>query len=186
MMDTVAYFVRGSWSRARSKRGVLIALLDHLQCQHRPALRVFFTDRASIPPPGPESIRRIDFVGECRKVYDGPPPPKADLDPDKPGFANEMFRKMKSEALRLNDDSDLVNAAWLYKLGEKELAAKAMKFVPADRKAEIARVRKDLAWSAYAALTHAYMVRADDEALSHGKRLLNMARGFAATPREGT
>lgn len=69
--------------------------------------RVFFTDRASISAPPEEATRRIDFVGECRKVYDVPRPPKKELNPDTPGFADEIFRKMKRDAVGLNVESDL-------------------------------------------------------------------------------
>ena len=39
---------------------------------------------------------------------------------------------------------------------------------------EVGRVRTNLAWTAFAGLVHAHMVRADDEALAHGERLLRL------------
>jgi hypothetical protein len=66
-----------------------------------------------------------------------------------------------------------VLAAWLHRLGHDNLAARALTLA---RKAKdpVARLREDLAWSAFAGMVHAYMVRADDEALAHGERLLRL------------
>jgi hypothetical protein len=130
--------------------------------------RVYFTDGASVPAPVEQLRTKIDFVAKCKKLYADAA--KKIADPDNP---RDPFAKMRRNALGLADDSDLVLAAWLYRLGEKELAFKALALV-SDRKKEIARVRKGLAWTAYAGMVHAYMVRADEEALDHGERLVRL------------
>jgi hypothetical protein len=49
------------------------------------------------------------------------------------------------------------------------------------------RLREELAWSAFARMVHAYMVRADEEALAHGERLQRLyaaeAKQFPQAPR---
>src|SRR5882724_7433666 len=102
--------------------------------------RLYFTDGMSMPAPEQQLRDKIDFVAECTKRYaDGA---KRDLDPNDPG------------------DSDLIIAAWLFRLGENKLAATALARV-GNRDGEIARVRKNLAWTAFAGMVHAFMVRAD-------------------------
>jgi hypothetical protein len=130
--------------------------------------RVYFTDGASVPAPTEARPFKIDFVADCKKLYADAVRVKPD--PNNPA---DRFAQMRRDAVGLADDSDLILAAWLYRLGEKELAAKALAQVD-NRQAEVARVRKSLAWTAFAGMVHAYMVRADDEALDHGERLLRL------------
>ena len=130
--------------------------------------RVYFTDGASVPAPVDPLPIKIDFVAECKKLYADAPGKKPE-----PGNPENVFAQMRSNAVGLTDDSDLIIAAWLYRLGEKELAAKALAHI-GNRENEIGRVRENLAWTAYAGMVHAYMVRADQESLDHGERLLRL------------
>lgn len=128
--------------------------------------RVFFIDGASIVAPPEKDRKKIDFVALCRARYDHKPPPKDDPEND------EVFGRMRRNAVGAIDNNDLANAAWLYRLGQEDLAAKAL---AAARKPEgdaLKQLRAELAWSAFAGLVHAYMVRADEEALAHGEHFL--------------
>ncbi len=127
--------------------------------------RVYFTDGESIP--APKGMTEVDFVASCRRRLRLTEKPPATDGPD----LDEGFRRMKQTAVGAVADSEVVLAAWLYRLGEEKLAARALGRVT-NRKEAVAALRQDLAWSAFAALVHAYMVRADDEALAHGERLL--------------
>lgn len=110
---------------------------------------------------------KIDFVAVCKTLYAQAPDKTESAD------ARGQFAQKRREALGNGGESDLIVAAWLYRLGEKNLAANALARVD-DREQEIANVRKGLAWTAFAGMVHAYMVRADDEALDHGERLMRL------------
>ena len=134
--------------------------------------RVYFTDGDSIPVPPEKEMKKVDFVAACQARYtvaarkdDGK---KDDLEHD------EVFQKMRQTAIGVIGDDDLALAAWLYRFGHDGLAARAL---AASRKVEgdpRKRLRGELAWSAFAGMVHAYMVRADEEALAHGERLLRL------------
>ena len=88
---------------------------------------------------------------------------------------HDTFAKMRQTAVGLVEETDLVLAAWLHRLGRDDLAATALQRArKADQDAGLAKLRESLAWSAFAGLVHAYMVRADEEALAHGERLLRL------------
>lgn len=91
----------------------------------------------------------------------------------------DAFSHMGATALGLPREPPLVLAAWLHRLGEDDLAAEALALARTARGGDqqpdpVKMMRADLAWRAYAGLVHAYMVRADDEALAHGRRLLSL------------
>jgi hypothetical protein len=154
--------VRSVWG------GAQILQLQGWLVQKNGETRVYFTDGASLPA-SPTSTK-IDFLAKCKALYENVPKAKVDdVDPEL------KFAEMRRTAVGVSDDSDLVLAAWLFRIGEKELAANALSRV-ADRGKELVRVRKDLAWTAYAGMVHAYMVFADEEALGHGERLLRLYR----------
>jgi hypothetical protein len=161
--------VRSVWTNAT------VVKLQGWLVKRKEGHRVFFTDGASVPAPAEQERTKIDFVAECKKLYEGAAKQKVDL--DKPA---DRFAQMRRNAVGLADDSNLVLAAWLHRLGENELAAQALVQV-SDREKEIVRLRKSLAWTAYAGMVHAYMVRADEEALDHGERLLRL---YAAEAKE--
>jgi HEAT repeat protein len=79
----------------------------------------------------------------------------------------------------------LERVAWLHRLGHEGLAARLLARIP-DRDEALKRLRADLAWAAYGSMVHAYMDRADAEALAHGERLLRLypeeAREFEQGP----
>ena len=145
--------------------------------------RVYFTDGESIAAPGQDRIEKIDFLDQCRKRY---------ADAKKPAAEDEdhraVFQRMRQTALGQIEQPDLALAAWLYRLDQPELAAKALeraaeargssnREAPPHEKEEARMVRllkEELAWPAFAAMVHAYMVRADEEALAHGERLLRL------------
>ena len=89
---------------------------------------------------------------------------------------DDAFGGMKRTALGLGNEGDLALAAWLYRLGQEKLAAQALAQARQGEgegeKDPRGQLRGALAWSAFAQMIHAYMVRADDEALTHGERLL--------------
>jgi hypothetical protein len=144
---------------------------------------VYFADGESIAAPGKDRIEKIDFLDQCRKRY---------ADAKKPAAEDEdnraVFRQMHQTALGQIEQPDLALAAWLYRLDQPVLAAKALeraaetressnREAPPGEKEEARMVRvlkEELAWQAFAAMVHAYMVRADGEALAHGERLLRL------------
>jgi hypothetical protein len=130
--------------------------------------RVYFTDGASVAAPPAKEMTRIDFAAACKARYAAAPPKKDDFDRD------EIFNKMRQTALGAVADHDLALAAWLYRLGHEELAARALAAARQGKGDPRTLLRADLAWSAFAGMVHAYMVRADEEALAHGQRLLRL------------
>lgn len=142
--------------------------------------RVYFTDGGSIPAPPEKAVKKVDFKAACKARY-SPAPKKPD---DKGGpDRDDTFRKMELTAVGAVSDDDLALAAWLYRLGDEPLAAKALAEArkgtgrgKREGKEEDPRerLRDQLAWSAFAGMVHAYMVRADEEALAHGERLLKL------------
>ncbi len=164
---TVKVVVRTVWASSRdtTAEGWLVAGKDG-----KPG-RVFFTDGASMPAPDEKEMKKIDFKAACKARYAAVPKKKDENEfPDR----DETFRKMRETALGAVDADDLTLAAWLYRLGDESLAAQAL---AAARKMEgdpRKRLRAELAWSAFAGMVHAYMVRADEEALAHGERLLRL------------
>ncbi len=144
---------------------------------------VCFTDGESIAAPGKDRIEKIDFLDQCRKRYADARKPAADDEDHR-----AVFQRMHQTALGRIEQPDLALAAWLYRLDQPALAAKALeraaetresgnREAPPHEKEEVRMVRvlkEELAWPAFAAMVHAYMVRADEEALAHGERLLRL------------
>lgn len=125
--------------------------------------RVYFTDGESIPAPPDPAVQRVDFRAACAERYANKPPSKE---------PRERVRQMAEAAVGQSADSDLALAAWLHRLGHDDLAAAALAHAGKDE--PLARLRGELAWSAFARMVHAYMVRADEEAMEHGERLLRL------------
>lgn len=133
--------------------------------------RVYFTDGAAVPAPAPAEMKKLDFKAACKARYAAVPEKKAgpdDLNPD------DTFRKMRQTAVGALGADDLALAAWLYRLGDEGLAAQALAAARKVKDDPRKRLRAELAWSAFAGMVHAYMVRADEEALAHGERLLRL------------
>ncbi len=138
--------------------------------------RVYFTDGENIP--APKDLTKIDFVAACRARWALKREAKANENEDE--FAkmrrdsDATFARMRRTALGIPEDSDLVLAAWLDRLGHAELAARALAEARKAKETDPAALRRELAWSAFAGMVHAYMVRADAEALAYGERLLRL------------
>jgi hypothetical protein len=129
--------------------------------------RVYFTDGASIAAPPEDGRKKIDFVAKCKAHYADKKPAKEDKDDD-------VFGRMRRTAVGAVDNDDLAVAAWLHRLGHDDLAAKALATARKPEGDPEKRLRGELAWSAFAGMVHAYMVRADEEALAHGERFLRL------------
>ncbi len=84
------------------------------------AARVYFIDGESIEAPDPSRIEKIDFLDQCRKRYSEAEKP-AGTDDDQ-----AAVRLLIEMLLEQAEQRDLVLAAWLYRLGQPELAAKAL------------------------------------------------------------
>jgi hypothetical protein len=127
--------------------------------------QVFFTDGEHIAAPAKEKIARVDFVAKCRKLYEGKP------DPNGAAFAGFLDSRPSGH---WGEEPTLVVAAWLYRLGKKELAAQVLAHAPDDRKADAARLRRWLAEAALNRMILAYGGYVDSSALAHGERLLRL------------
>lgn len=113
-------------------------------------------------------IREIDFHAACRSRYSAAFIKAEKADGKQRDFTFDRVRKTAAGALA---EADLVNAAWLLRRGDEALAARALAHLRQGGGETRQSLRNDLAWRAYAGLVHAYMARADAEALSHGERL---------------
>jgi hypothetical protein len=150
--------------------------------------RIYFADGENLVLAADAKIKKLDFIGSCRSLYE----PKREPAPKDPNDS-EVFKRMRRHAVGDFDTPDLVNAVWLYRLGEKKLAARALKraayesaerrsrsggetkLSPAEAESQmIADVKEQLATAAFLAMVHAYMVRSDEEALAHGQRLVRL------------
>jgi hypothetical protein len=132
--------------------------------------KTFLCNDGSTLPITPESdLQTHDFVVWSKQRY--APRPKTDEN-----NRGDVFARMHQRGLGVEDDSDLAIAAWLYRLGEEQLAAQAYQAATKDRDERSPPPRESLrssyAWSLFAKLVHAYMVRADEEALTAGEILL--------------
>jgi hypothetical protein len=131
---------------------------------------VFFTDGDSVPLPNEKDAKSVDFLAMCRDRLAKQVPV-----PGEERRTEDVFGSMRQTAVGIVAESDLALAAWLNRLGQKELAAKTlMRAASQDKDSGLAKLRADLTWSAFAGLVHAYMVRADEEAMRHGERLLRL------------
>lgn len=133
------------------------------------AARVHFTDGETMPAPAEKDQRKRDFLADCRALLARPERSLGQEERLQAGF--ERRRQSAAGAV---EEPDLVRAAWLHRLGHDDLAARFLARAGKDRNAAVAALRGDLAWSAYAGMVHAFMVRADDEAVAHGERLLRL------------
>jgi hypothetical protein len=132
--------------------------------------RVFFTDGYS--EPAPREFTGVDFVAACRARY--APRPEQETQEE----AEERTR----QSAGVNEEPDLVLAAWLHKLGHDDLAGQAL--AAARKVAADARgagdpdprelLRDELADRAFVELLSAYRNRTDEAALTHGTRLFKL------------
>ena len=132
---------------------------------------IYFSDGSTMAVKPDLEVKPVDFLAYCKQRYS--PPKAADSKEDQ---FEDRFKHMHMNALGIADDANLALAAWLYRLGEESLAAHALAAAkPGERERDQDPrdgLRRNYAWSLYAKLVHAYMVRADEEALAAGELLL--------------
>jgi hypothetical protein len=161
--------VRTVWGSAESAitDGWLVAARDG-----KPG-RVYFADGGSIPAPAEKEMKKIDFPGFCKARYGEKIDKKDDKKKGDPE-TDETFATMRRTATSDVGNHDLALAAWLYRLGHDGLAAKALATARTGEGDPRQHLRGELAWSAFAGMVHAYLVRADEEAFAHGERYLQL------------
>ncbi|MBI3269687.1 MAG: hypothetical protein HYZ53_11745, partial [Planctomycetes bacterium] len=169
--------------------------------------RVYFLDGDFVPAPAaPAPVPvPVDFVAVCRDAIreaEAEAEEKArsevrareraakgrdaDGDPEMPDLT-KIMRSMRRVAAPDAGGAPLgACAAWLWRLGEKDLAARALRAAgtlprlpPPDAPPEKQGWIHELAWTAYAGAVHAFMVAADDEALQNAARLLRLYPAYA-------
>lgn len=134
--------------------------------------KIYLEDGYEISIPKGSEIKEINFIEQCEQKFS---PQAESKEPDHTEDDlldfDKAFNKMRLNAVGLDFEHDILLAAWLYKLDREKLAAKAMEKVQGNYEEEKKKLYEGFRWSAYSGLVHAYMVRADEEALNHGKRL---------------
>jgi hypothetical protein len=127
--------------------------------------RFYFRDGAGIPESSAKDIQKVDFIAKCRSGFDSKP-------------VKSAFKVGEKEFvidLPSGFDVPLAEAAWLYRVGEEGLAARALAKSRESKEDPREILRKGLAADAFADMVHAYMVRDDEEALAHGEALLRLS-----------
>lgn len=128
--------------------------------------RVHFEDGWSISAPAADRRKPVDFVKSCQERY-------LNKNQGETGAPVEMSARAERVDNAVMQPNDLVFAAWLHALGNDELAATALATARETGNVDPEKKLQDeLAWVAYGGMIHAYIVRADEEALEHGKRFL--------------
>jgi hypothetical protein len=135
----------------------------------RPA-RVYFTDGEYLRVPDENELTKLEPGATFRERLGLPEKRTDDKDADK------VFATVQQQATGAVGSSQLLLAAWLHHLGENTLAARALTLArkPEEDNKEAAQRRERLCWPAFSKMVHAYMVRADEEALMHGERLVRL------------
>jgi hypothetical protein len=127
--------------------------------------RVYFSDGWSLP--APEDLIAINFAAQSRKAYDKQSRPANQDD------ANESI---------WSPERDLIQAAWLHKLGHDDLAAKALAVARKERGNSNSygtlrdELHNKLANESFDRLVEYYQVRDDDAAMEEGDRLFKLYR----------
>ncbi|HEY4328107.1 MAG TPA: HEAT repeat domain-containing protein [Phycisphaerae bacterium] len=136
--------------------------------------QVLLADRAPFPAPAQSTPQ--DLADIARKAI-------ADYQSGKTPIPEDVFVSFRREGDPLSTfESDPVNAAWLYRLGHEDIAAKLL-FI-ARGKADRIDLNLDhpdegRAWFAFSSAVNAYIVRADDDALAGFQRLVTIYPNFA-------
>src|SRR5262245_6092684 len=84
--------------------------------------QIYFTDGAWIPAPSTKEMQKVDFLGEAKRRYIGPNQAEGETK-ERP---REVFDRMGRTAVGMLVDDDLAQAAWLYRFGAEDLAARAL------------------------------------------------------------
>jgi hypothetical protein len=139
--------------------------------------RVFFSDGFSIP--APQAWKPGDFLSRCRRRFSGDPQQRFEDVDDHHSF----LLLGRDRAGIFWREEDLTLAAWLFRLGQESLAARAL---AAAREEAVnfpqaqapvyerlkSELRRNLAWKEFETLVCAFSRRADETALVHGEHLL--------------
>ena len=133
--------------------------------------RVHFADGASMPAQAKEAITNVDFLARCKERYDAAPK-KEDDNP---------FGRMKRTAVGDPGADDLAMAAWLHRLGQDELAARALAEARKQKGDPVKNLRAGLRLVGGLPGSCMFMLRADEEALADGQRLLRLYPDEAAS-----
>ena len=121
-----------------------------------------------------ESVEPIDYLANCRKRLSGQ---IVTARAQQRSFRGRSFGRTwkRRDILTELDNSPLIHAAWLCKLGQNQLAAKLLKRARSQAngndKQMVASLRKQLAGALFAKLASAYQVKADRAAIFAGGRL---------------
>lgn len=166
--------VRNAWANVEEVR-----IVGWLRTDPATKAQTFLNNDGSLLPIKPEhDLQKQDFASWCQQRY----APQKEQKKDE--WFEQSGRRMHQVSLGLEEDNDLVLSAWLYRLGQHDLAAQAIATLQYhnpfsqgfDNAADPAEyrdmMRSRYAWSLYAKMVHAYMVRADDDALAAGQLLL--------------
>src|SRR5262249_36571745 len=140
----------------------------------------------------PAKITKVDFLAKCRKLYADEPAPgpgAGRVAPPAGPAGVQLARPGRLGRFGLFDDPcpsgkpgeepDLVLAAWLHRLGHRQLAARALANLPPERAAEVALLRAWLARSTFIRMVESFRSYQDQSALGHGERLLRLYPGEA-------
>jgi hypothetical protein len=119
-----------------------------------------------------------DFVAECTAYLAQGLFPDGNDKADQ-GGRDAAFAHMARTSDGIDEIPPLALVAWLHRLGHDDRAAQVMARARSRRPGPdtttadlITKMRGNLAGQAFAAMVHAYMVRADDQAVGYGRRLL--------------
>jgi hypothetical protein len=139
--------------------------------------RLYFADRYTIATSQAEEIRQIDFLKECRERFRSKPKTN-----DREEFFTELYDDIEMS------DPDLAMAAWLHRLGNDDLAARALPpargeatHSPGDGEVLSRRelLRDKMSWRAFSGLVHGFVNHADEDALVHGEWLFSHYKDIA-------
>jgi len=92
-----------------------------------------------------QELKRIDFVTTCEDRF--APKVKPEVTEEQ---RDEIFQRMTLTAEGGVWQDELAVAAWLYRLGHDGLAARALAVARQEKGDPSERLRRELAWSAYA------------------------------------
>jgi hypothetical protein len=129
--------------------------------------RVYFTDREWVPAPDKDAMEPIDYMAKWARAYKGKPVPRVHY-----GITSAWDEERP--AGDHDDEPTLVIAAWLFHLGKTEVASQVFGFVPKDRAADVALLKKWLARNAFHRMLQCYAQYEDQAALHHAEHLVSL------------
>jgi hypothetical protein len=128
--------------------------------------RVYLTEGFSIPAPHPGNITRVDFVACCREACAAARGPTAKV------VQGKVTRQPPHWlAKELGEESELVIAAWLLRLGQANLAARILALLPNGKEEEKVKVYSAVEFATRHGLIEAFHGGREAEALGLGRKL---------------